>query len=115
MYYNLGYQMWQRDNPSANIVTSPKAPVQKMQRMAMSWGFGQPTGDRTCRTRSTAPCRPANGSYYYWKDNAYACQDWCKYGKANGTYVEQIEYQDCRSGNVWEPGQVRDRRDRPGL
>jgi penicillin-binding protein 2 len=105
VYYNLGYEMWQRDNPGANVVTSPKAPVQKMQQMALHWGFGQPTGvDLPDESTGTVPTR--EWLYYYWKDNAYTGQDWCKYGKADGSYVQQIEYQDCQDGNVWEPGQA---------
>ena len=105
VYYNLGYQMWQRDNPNANVVTSPKAPVQKMQQMALDWGFGKPTGvDLPDESTGTVPTR--EWLYYYWKDNAYTGQNWCKYGKADGTYVQQIEYQDCRDGNIWEPGQA---------
>jgi penicillin-binding protein 2 len=41
-----------------------------------------------------------------WKDNANTGQNWCKYGKVNGSYVEQIEYQDCHYGYTWEPGQA---------
>jgi penicillin-binding protein 2 len=41
-----------------------------------------------------------------WKDNAHTGQNWCKYGKANGSYVQQIEYQDCLYGWIWEPGQA---------
>jgi penicillin-binding protein 2 len=105
VYYNLGYQMWQRDHPGANVVTSPNAPVQKMQQMALDWGFGKSTGiDLPEESTGTVPTR--EWLYYYWKDNAYTGQDWCKYGKANGSYVQQIEYQDCQSGNVWEPGQA---------
>jgi penicillin-binding protein 2 len=105
VYYNLGYQMWQRDDPSANVVTSANAPTQKMQRMALSWGFGKATGiDLPEESTGTVPTR--EWLYYYWKDNAYTGQDWCKNGKADGTYVQQIEYQDCKDGNVWEPGQA---------
>jgi len=105
VYYNLGYEMWQHDNPGANVVTSPKAPVQKMQQMALDWGFGKPTGvDLPDESDGTVPTR--EWLYYYWKDNAYTGQDWCKYGKADGSYVQQIEYQDCQDGNVWEPGQA---------
>jgi penicillin-binding protein 2 len=103
VYYNLGYEMWQSDNRAANVVTSPKAPVQKMQQMALDWGFGKPTGiDLPEESAGTVPTR--EWLYYYWKDNAYQGQDWCKNGKADGSYVQQIEYQDCRDGNVWEPG-----------
>jgi penicillin-binding protein 2 len=105
VYYNLGYEMWQRDDPGANVATSPKAPVQKMQQMALDWGFGKPTGiDLPEESTGTVPTR--EWLYYYWKDNAYQGQDWCKNGQADGSYVQQIEYQDCRDGNVWEPGQA---------
>ena len=105
VYYNLGYEMWQRDNPHANVVTSAKAPVQKMQKEALAWGFGKATGiDLPDEATGTVPTR--EWLYYYWKDNAHQGQNWCKYGKADGTYVQQIEYQDCKSGNVWEPGQA---------
>jgi len=105
VYYNLGYDMWQTDDQKANVVTSAKAPVQKMQQMALDWGFGKATGiDLPEESTGTVPTR--EWLYYYWKDNAYTGQDWCKNGKADGTYVQQIEYQDCKSGNVWEPGQA---------
>ena len=41
-----------------------------------------------------------------WEDNAHKGQNWCKNGKANGSYVQQIEYEDCQNGWVWEPGQA---------
>jgi penicillin-binding protein 2 len=44
--------------------------------------------------------------YNMWEDNAHKGQNWCKNGKANGSYVQQIEYDDCQSGWVWEPGQA---------
>ncbi|HEX4257427.1 MAG TPA: penicillin-binding transpeptidase domain-containing protein, partial [Streptosporangiaceae bacterium] len=79
--------------------------IQKMQRNALSWGFGKATGiDLPEESTGTVPTR--EWLYYYWKDNAHTGQNWCRYGKANGTYVQQIEYQDCKSGNVWEPGQA---------
>ena len=44
--------------------------------------------------------------YYYYQDNAHRGQNWCKNGRANGSYVQQIEYDDCQYGNVWLPGQA---------
>jgi penicillin-binding protein 2 len=41
-----------------------------------------------------------------WKDNAHKGQNWCKNGRANGSYVQQIMYQNCIDGWVWEPGQA---------
>jgi penicillin-binding protein 2 len=105
VYFNLGYDMYQTDDPGANDVTSPNAPVQKMQQMELDWGFGQYTGiDLPEESTGTIPTR--EWLYYLWKDNAYTGEDWCKYGNEYGSYVQRIEWQDCQSGNVWEPGQA---------
>jgi penicillin-binding protein 2 len=105
VYYDLAYQIWQRDNRRYDDVTSPHAPVQEMQRMELRWGFGKDPGvDLPEQSPGTVPTR--EWLYYYWKDNAHQGQDWCKYGRANGSYVQQIEYDDCQSGNVWTPGQA---------
>jgi penicillin-binding protein 2 len=105
VYYQLGYDMYLTDDTKANVVTSPNAPVQKMQKMELAWGFGEPTGiDLPAESAGSIPTR--EWLYYLWKDNAHTGEDWCKYGNANGTYVQQIEYQDCYYGNVWEPGQA---------
>jgi penicillin-binding protein 2 len=105
IFYNFGYQMWQQNQPypNVNVVTSPNAPVQLMQKMELSWGFGKLTGvDLPEESEGTIPTR--EWLYYFWKDNAHTGQDWCKYGNANGSYIQQIEYQDCYYGNIWEPG-----------
>jgi penicillin-binding protein 2 len=105
VFYNFGYQIWLRDDRAANTVTSPHAPIQQMQRIEMDWGFGKPTGiDLPGEYIGTIPTR--EWLYYFWKDNAYAGQEWCRFGRANGTYVQQIEFDDCRYGNIWEPGQA---------
>ncbi len=105
VYYNLGYDMYLSDNTRANSVKSPNAPVQKMQKMELAWGFGRGTGvDLPAESTGTIPTR--QWLYYLWKDNAYTGQDWCKNGRQYGSYVQQIEYQDCQSGWVWEPGQA---------
>jgi penicillin-binding protein 2 len=105
VYYDLAYQMWQSDDNAADFRANPKAPVQKMQAMELAWGFGKYTGiDLPEEATGTIPTR--QWLYYLWKDNAHAGQNWCKYGKANGSYVQQIEYQDCQDGYTWEPGQA---------
>jgi penicillin-binding protein 2 len=105
VFYDLAYQMWQQDNPRANDVHSPRAPVQKMQKMELAWGFGQNTGiDLPAENPGTVPTR--EWLYYFWKDNAHQGQNWCKYGRENGTYNQQIEYDDCHSANVWTSGQA---------
>ena len=105
VYYELGYEMWQTDNNKANNELNPHAPIQKMQKMEVEWGFGNPTGvDLPSEATGTIPTR--QWLYYMWKDNAHKGQNWCKNGKRNGTYVQRIEYQDCIDGWVWEPGQA---------
>lgn len=105
VFYQLAYDIWLRDHPGANVVTSPHAPVQEMQKMEVAWGFGQYTGiDLPAENPGSVPTR--EWLYYLWKANAHAGQNWCKYGRANGTYVQQIMYDDCRMGNVWTAGQA---------
>jgi penicillin-binding protein 2 len=105
VYYNLGIGMYNNDDPSANRQPSPNAPVQKMQKMELDWGFGQDTGiDLAAESTGTIPTR--QWLYYLWKDNAHTGQDWCKNGRQYGSYVQQIEWQDCQSGWQWEPGQA---------
>jgi penicillin-binding protein 2 len=105
VYYNLGYDMYLHDNTRANRTTGPNAPVQKMQKMELAWGFGQDTGvDLPEESTGTIPTR--QWLYWLWKDNAHTGQNWCKYGKQYGSYVQQIEWQDCQNGWQWEPGQA---------
>ncbi len=105
VFYNMGYQIWKADDRKADVVTSPKAPVQLEQKIELKWGFGKDTGiDLPQESAGTVPTR--EWLYYFWKDNAHTGQNWCKYGRANGSYVQQIEYDDCRFGNIWEPGQA---------
>jgi penicillin-binding protein 2 len=105
VYYAIGYQMWARDNVPADFRASPTAPVQKMQAGELAWGMGKPTGiDLPTESTGTIPTR--QWLYWLWHDNARQGQDWCKNGKAHGSYVQQIEYQDCLSGYTWEPGQA---------
>ncbi len=105
VYYQLGYDMYLSDNPKANDKTGPNAPIQKMQKMELAWGFGQDTGiDLPAESAGSIPTR--QWLYYLWKDNAHTGQNWCKYGKQDGSYVQQIEYQDCQNGWQWEPGQA---------
>jgi penicillin-binding protein 2 len=105
VFYDLAYQIYLRDHPKDNVVTSPKAPPQEMQKMAVDWGFGNsPGADLPEQSSGSIPTR--EWLYYLWKSNAHTGQNWCKYGKANGSYVQQIEYQDCHFGNVWEPGEA---------
>ncbi|HET9894364.1 MAG TPA: penicillin-binding protein 2 [Streptosporangiaceae bacterium] len=104
VFYRLADDIYNRDDLKADTVTSPSAPVQEMQKMELGWGFGRDTGvDLPEENPGHVPTR--RWLYYFWKDNAHQGQNWCKYGRQNGTYVQQIEWQDCRYGNVWTAGQ----------
>jgi penicillin-binding protein 2 len=105
VYYQLGYDMYLNNDPRANNTTGPNAPIQKMQKMEVEWGFGEPTGiDLPAESDGSIPTR--QWLYWLWKDNAHTGQNWCKYGNPNGSYVQQIEAQDCQNGWQWEPGQA---------
>jgi penicillin-binding protein 2 len=105
VYYNIGYSMWQTDDNKANTQLNPHAPTQKMQQMELDWGFGNYTGvDLPEDAPGTIPTR--QWLYNMYEDNAHKGENWCKNGKATGSYVQQIEYDDCQGGWVWEPGQA---------
>ena len=105
VFNELGYEMWLKDHPAINSIRSPHAPIQPMQKMELAWGFGRNPGiDLPEQNPGSIPTR--QWLYWFWKDNAHTGQNWCKYGKQYGSYVQQIEYADCRTAYVWEPGQA---------
>jgi penicillin-binding protein 2 len=102
VFYQIAYQMWLHDKPGANLKANPKAPVQQMQKMEVAWGFGRDTGiDLPEESPGTVPTR--QWLYSYW---AQYKNYWCKHGQQYGSYIQQIEYDDCQSGYVWTPGQA---------
>ncbi len=102
VFYQIAYQMYLHDRYGANFVKNPKAPVQKMQKMELAFGFGRNAGiDLPEQSPGTVPTR--QWLYYYWKQYK---NYWCKHGNANGSYVQQIAYEDCRTGYQWAPGQA---------
>ena len=102
VFYELAYDIWLKDHRNANTVTSPHAPIQEMQKMELGWGFGKDTGiDLPEESTGTVPTR-AWLYYFYRQYKSF----WCKNGRANGSYLQQIEYDDCQTGNVWAPGQA---------
>jgi penicillin-binding protein 2 len=105
VFYQLGLDMYNQENQSLNDVTSPSEPAQAEQQMELDWGFGKYTGiDLPEGNAGIVPTR--EWLYYFWKDNANTGQDWCKYGSANGGYVQQIEYDDCHYAMDWTAGQA---------
>jgi penicillin-binding protein 2 len=104
VFYQLAYDLWRHDDRQANVVTSQHAPVQKMQQMELAWGFGRNTGvDLPAESAGTVPTRAWLYRFYAQHRRA-----WCREGNQYGTYAQQIAYQDCHYGNIWEPGQAVD-------
>ncbi len=102
VFYELAYEIWLKDHRNADTVTSPHARVQEMQKMELAWGFGRDTGiDLPEESTGTVPTRAWLYDFYRQYKSF-----WCKNGRAGGTYLQQIEYDDCQSGNVWTPGQA---------
>ena len=102
VFYQIAYQMYLHDKYRANFQVNPHAPVQKMQNMELRFGFGRTPGiDLPEQSAGTIPTR--QWLYNYWKQYK---NYWCKHGNANGSYVQQIAYDDCRTGYQWTPGQA---------
>jgi penicillin-binding protein 2 len=102
VFYQIGYQMYLHDHYAANFRASPKAPVQRMQKMELAFGFGRYTKvDLPEESPGTVPTR--QWLYNYWKQyKGY----WCKHGNQNGSYLQQVAYDNCRTGYQWTPGQA---------
>jgi penicillin-binding protein 2 len=102
VFYQVAYQMYLHDKYSANFEVNSHAPIQKMQKMEVAWGFGKdPHVDLPEQSPGSVPTR--QWLYNYWKQYKHY---WCKHGNANGSYVQQIAYDDCRTGYQWTPGQA---------
>ena len=106
VYYDIGYQMWQTDDNKANSRAQPERARSRRCSRWSSTGASARTPASTCRRSPTGTIPTRQWLYNMWEDNAHKGQNWCKNGKANGSYVQQIEYQDCQTGWVWEPGQA---------
>jgi penicillin-binding protein 2 len=102
VFYQVAYQMYLHDRYRANFQINPHAPVQKMQKMELAFGFGHYPGiDLPEQSPGTIPTR--QWLYNYWAQYRHY---WCKHGNANGSYLQQIAYDDCRTGYQWPPGQA---------
>jgi penicillin-binding protein 2 len=102
VFYQIAYQMYLHDRYNANFRASAKAPVQKMQKMELAFGFGRDTKvDLPEESPGSVPTR--QWLYNYWKQyKGY----WCKHGNASGTYLQRVAYDNCRTGYQWTPGQA---------
>ncbi|MBO0808696.1 MAG: penicillin-binding protein 2 [Actinobacteria bacterium] len=102
VFYQLAYQMYLHDRPRANVTVNAHPPAQLMQKMEVAWGFGHRTGvDLPEENTGTVPTR--QWLYDYWAQFKHY---WCKTGKRSGTYLQQVAYDNCRTGYQWTPGQA---------
>lgn len=95
VFYNVAYQQWLKDGG-----IDPKHPKDWFFKTAHEFGLGKKTGiDLPNEVTGRVPDRQ-------WKlDTWKANKDWwCKQGKKDGTYAEQIEYEDCQDGYQIRPG-----------
>jgi penicillin-binding protein 2 len=102
VFYQVAYQMYLHDRYGANFQVNPHAPAQKMQKMEVAWGFGRNPGvDLPEQSLGSVPTR--QWLYNYWKQYKHY---WCEHGNANGSYLQQVAYDNCRTGYQWTPGQA---------
>jgi penicillin-binding protein 2 len=102
VFYQIAYQMYLHDRYPANFRASAQAPVQRMQKMELAFGFGRDTKvDLPEESTGTVPTR--QWLFNYWKQyKGY----WCKHGDQYGSYLQQVAYDNCRTGYQWTPGQA---------
>jgi penicillin-binding protein 2 len=102
VFYQVAYRMYLHDKYRANFQINRHAPIQKMQKMEVAWGFGHDPGiDLPEQSPGSVPTR--RWLYNYWEQYKHY---WCKHGNPNGGYLQQIAYDDCRTGYQWTPGQA---------
>lgn len=96
VFYALGHNEWQRDGGNK----PKKNPGDWFYRTAHDFGLGSETGiDLPNEVSGRIPDRQ-------WKKDFWeANQDsWCKQGKKDGSYAEQIAYENCLEGNRLRAG-----------
>ncbi|MDL2076612.1 penicillin-binding protein 2 [Streptomyces sp. GXMU-J15] len=96
VYYSLAHNEWKKDGG-----INPKGkPKDYFYKAAHQFGLGKETGiDLPNEVTGRVPDRQWKQNY--WKANKDA---WCKTGKKDGDYVEQIAYENCLEGNKMRAG-----------
>ncbi|MFD7402460.1 penicillin-binding protein 2 [Streptomyces sp. NPDC059866] len=96
VYYQLAHNEWKKDGG-----INPKGkPKDWFYKAAHQFGLGKETGiDLPNEVTGRVPDR--QWKQQYWEANKDA---WCKTGKKDGDYVEQIAYENCLEGNKMRAG-----------
>ncbi|MFF3888947.1 penicillin-binding protein 2 [Streptomyces sp. NPDC001914] len=96
VFYGLADNEWKKDGG----INPKKKPKDFFYKTAHQFGLGKTTGiDLPNEVTGRVPDREWKQNY--WKANKDA---WCKSGKKGGTYVQQIEYENCLEGNKMREG-----------
>jgi len=67
VFYELAYGTYQHDHPKDNVVTSPTAPMQEMQKMEVCVGIRPVARNWTCPSRGAGSIPTREWLYYLWK------------------------------------------------
>lgn len=96
VFYRLAHEEWKRDGGN-----KPKKNAKDwFYKTSHQFGLGELTGiDLPNEVTGRVPDRQWKRDY--WKANKDA---WCKSGKKDGSYVEQIAYENCLEGNRLRAG-----------
>ncbi|MEV6791379.1 penicillin-binding protein 2 [Streptomyces sp. NPDC051320] len=95
VFYYLAYDQWKKDGGN-----HPKHAKDWFFKTAHQFGLGKKTGiDLPDEVTGRVPDRAWKQAY--WEANKDL---WCKQGKKHGSYVEQIEYENCTDGNQVRAG-----------
>ncbi|MFD7297646.1 penicillin-binding protein 2 [Streptomyces sp. NPDC059897] len=98
VFYRLAHREWQKlggINPKGGVNADDA-----FYKTAHQFGLGKTTGiDLPNEVEGRVPDR--KWKQQYWKANKDA---WCKGGKKGGSYVERLNWENCRQGNVMRAG-----------
>ncbi|MCA1218344.1 penicillin-binding protein 2 [Streptomyces sp. 8L] len=95
VFYDLAYDQWKKDGG-----INAKHPKDWFFKTAHAFGLGKKTGiDLPNEVSGRVPDRQWKQSY--WDANKAV---WCKDGKKSGSYVQQIEFENCKDGYQVRPG-----------
>ena len=96
VFYRLAHEQWKQDGG----IKPKKNAKDWFYKTAHQFGLGEETGiDLPNEVTGRVPDRK-------WKQDFWTANkdDWCKYGKKDGTYVEKIAYENCLEGNQMRAG-----------
>ncbi|WP_306323055.1 MULTISPECIES: penicillin-binding protein 2 [unclassified Streptomyces] len=98
VFYGLAHKEWQKlggIHPKGGVDADDS-----FYKTAHQFGLGKETGiDLPNEVNGRVPDR--KWKQEYWKANKDA---WCKGGKKDGSYVERLNWENCRQGNVMRAG-----------